>query len=134
MGVQVAACDSTGVILRAPLAPNISHCATVFGGSASAVAILAGWTQLHFTLREAGIAERIVIQRNQIEYLAPIAADFEAICPPLPAEALARLLNTFHRRGRARTEMTVELRCADQVAARFHGDYVAVRWAAGKKV
>jgi thioesterase domain-containing protein len=134
MGVRVAACDATGVILHAPLAPNINHRATVFGGSASAVAILAAWMQLHFTLRQAGIAERIVIQRNQIEYLAPIAADFEAVCPALPAEALARLLKTFHRRGRARTEMTVELRCADQVVAQFRGDYVAVRLAAGEKV
>ena len=134
MGVQVAACDPAGVILRAPLAPNINHRATVFGGSASAVAILAAWTQLHFTLRQAGIAERIVIQRNQIEYLAPIVADFEAVCPALPAEALARLLKTFRRRGRARTEMVVELRCADQVVARFRGDYVAVRLAAGERI
>jgi thioesterase domain-containing protein len=134
MGVRVAACDATGVVLHAPLAPNINHRATVFGGSASAVAILAAWTQLHFTLRQAGIAERIVIQRNQIEYLAPIAADFEAVCPALPAEALARLLKTFHRLGRARTAMSVELRCAGQVVARFHGDYVAVRLRAGEKV
>ena len=134
MGVRVAACDPTGVILRAPLAPNINHRATVFGGSASAVAILAAWTQLHFTLRQAGIAERIVIQRNQIEYLAPIVGDFEAVCPALPAPALARLLKMFHRLGRARTGMTVELRCADQVVARFHGDYVAVRLSAGEKV
>jgi len=134
MGVRVAACDSAGVILRTPLAPNINHRATVFGGSASAVAILAAWTQLHFTLRQAGIAERIVIQRNQIEYLAPIAGDFEAVCPPLPPEALARLLKTFHRLGRARTGMAVELRCADQVVARFHGDYVAVRLRAGEKI
>ena len=134
MGVRVTACDSAGVILRAPLAPNINHRATVFGGSASAVAILAAWAQLHFTLRQAGIAERIVIQRNQIEYLAPIPTDFEAVCPALPAEALARLLKTFHRLGRARTEMTVELRCAGQVVARFRGDYVAVRLAAGENV
>jgi thioesterase domain-containing protein len=134
MGVRVMACDSTGVVLRAPLAPNINHRATVFGGSASAVAILAAWAQLHFTLRQAGIAERIVIQRNQIEYLAPIPTDFEAVCPALPAEALARLLKTFHRLGRARTEMTVELRCAGQVVARFRGDYVAVRLAAGENV
>jgi thioesterase domain-containing protein len=134
MGVRVVACDPAGVVLRAPLAPNINHRATVFGGSASAVAILAAWTQLHFTLRQAGIVERIVIQRNQIEYLAPITADFEAVCPALPAAALARLLKTFHRLGRARTGMIVELRCAGKVVAQFHGDYVAVRLKADEKV
>jgi thioesterase domain-containing protein len=134
MGVQVIACEPTRVILRAPLAPNINHRATVFGGSASAVAILAAWTQLHFTLRQAGIAERIVIQRNQVEYLAPIATDFDAICPGLPADALARFLKTFHRLGRARTEMTAELHCGNQLVAKFRGDYVAVRLEAGEKV
>jgi hypothetical protein len=47
---------------------------------------------------------------------------------------MTALLKTFHRRGRARTEMTVELRCADRVVARFHGDYVAVRLSAGERV
>jgi len=44
MGVRVVACDESGVRLTAPLYPNINHRATVFGGSASAVAILAAWT------------------------------------------------------------------------------------------
>jgi thioesterase domain-containing protein len=41
MGVRVLGCDATGVRLEAPLAANINHRATVFGVSASAVAILA---------------------------------------------------------------------------------------------
>ena len=41
MQVSVAAVDADGVTLQAPLAPNINHRDTVFGGSASAVAILA---------------------------------------------------------------------------------------------
>jgi len=39
MGVRMIACDEHGVRLQAPLAANINHRATVFGGSASAVAI-----------------------------------------------------------------------------------------------
>jgi thioesterase domain-containing protein len=41
MQVSVDAVAADGVTLRAPLAPNINHRETVFGGSASAVAILA---------------------------------------------------------------------------------------------
>lgn len=43
MGVEVQEADWNGVTLRAPLAPNNNHRETVFGGSASAVAILAAW-------------------------------------------------------------------------------------------
>jgi thioesterase domain-containing protein len=43
MGVEVVMADWHAVTLRAPLAPTINHRKTVFGGSASAVAILAAW-------------------------------------------------------------------------------------------
>jgi thioesterase domain-containing protein len=41
MGVEVVEADWHSVTLRAPLAPNINHRETVFGGSASAVGIVA---------------------------------------------------------------------------------------------
>ncbi|MFB3040360.1 MAG: YiiD C-terminal domain-containing protein, partial [Candidatus Poribacteria bacterium] len=50
IGVKVVEADSAGVTLSAPLAPNINHRETVFGGSASAVAILAAWTLLYVRL------------------------------------------------------------------------------------
>ena len=39
--------------------------------SSAAVAILAAWTYLHVALRGSGVATRLVIQRNTIDYLAP---------------------------------------------------------------
>ena len=41
MGVEVRSLGEAGIELYAPLAPNTNHRDTVFGGSASAVAILA---------------------------------------------------------------------------------------------
>src|SRR5471030_1991704 len=78
MGVRVTACDETGVTLRAPLAPNINHRDTVFGGSASAVAILAAWSLLHTRMRGEGIAARLVIQSNTMDYALPILGEFTA--------------------------------------------------------
>jgi thioesterase domain-containing protein len=43
MRVGVVTVDAGTVVLRAPLEPNINHRETVFGGSASALAILAAW-------------------------------------------------------------------------------------------
>ncbi len=46
MAVEVRTASPAGVTLFAPLAPNINHRDTVFGGSASALAILAAWSAL----------------------------------------------------------------------------------------
>src|SRR4051812_32082283 len=127
MGVKVLACDASGLTLRSPLAPNINHRATVFGGSASAVAILAAWTWLHFALRTSGVSARLVIQRNSVEYLAPITGDFEAQSPALPAEQWTRFLRTFQRHGRARAEMNAMISCEGLMCATFQGDFVATR-------
>jgi thioesterase domain-containing protein len=127
MGVRVVGCDAEVVRLTAPLEPNINHRATVFGGSASAVAILAAWTYLHATLRGADLATRLVIQRNTIEYLAPITGDFEAVCPALPAAEMERFVRTVRRHGRARITVGAGLFCGGLRTAAFSGDYVAVR-------
>ncbi|MEM6800756.1 MAG: YiiD C-terminal domain-containing protein, partial [Bacteroidota bacterium] len=73
--------DENGITLKAPLIPNINHRSTVFGGSVSALAILAGWTLVHVNLQGLSLSSRIVIQRNSIEYLQPIDGDFIAVCP-----------------------------------------------------
>ena len=127
MGIMVVACDAAGATLRAPLAPNINHRATVFGGSASAAAILAAWTYLHFALRAAGQPARLVIQHNTMDYLAPIATVFEARCPALPAAALDRFLRTLQRHGKARVTLPAVLLCEGRKVAAFSGDYVAAK-------
>ena len=127
MGVRVAACDAEGVTLRAPLAPNINHHSTAFGGSTSALAILSAWTWLHFALRAAGHASRLVIQRNTVDYLAPVTRDFEARCTGLPAAEFEEFLRTLDRYGKARAKLTAELTCDGTKVAAFAGDYVASR-------
>lgn len=127
MGVHVVACDASGATLRAPLKPNVNHRATVFGGSASAVAILAGWTWLTFALRSAHETAQLVIQSNSMEYLAPIASDFQARCDAPDHAAFGRFLATLKRRTRARIEVHTVLTCGRQRVAEFSGQYVAVR-------
>ena len=78
MGVSVLQVTADSVTLQAPLEPNINHRHTVFGGSAAALAILAGWGLLHLRLRSEGIAGRLVIQRNTMEYERPITGAFTA--------------------------------------------------------
>jgi thioesterase domain-containing protein len=127
MGVRVVSCGRDGVTLAAALAPNINHRATAFGGSISAVAILAAWAWLHIALREAKLTPRLVIQRNCVEYIAPIGGDFEARCGGLAPNAFERFTQSLRRVGKARVTLAAEVIFAGKIAATFEGDYVALR-------
>ena len=126
MRVAVVAVEASGVTLAAPLAPNINHRDTLFGGSASAVAILAAWSLLHTRVRAEGVAARLVIQSNAMEYLLPIAGDFTARSALAEPDQWPRFMRTFARMGRARLRVTAELESDGQVAARLSGEFVAL--------
>ena len=126
MQTRVLEVGSDGVLLAAPLAPNINHRETVFGGSASALAILAGWSLVHLRLVEAGVASRVVIQRNTIEYGAPILGDFTARSSFTDPGRWGEFLKVLERRGRARIGVSCALECDGVEAGRFEGDFVAL--------
>jgi thioesterase domain-containing protein len=126
MGLSVVAVTADAVVLQAPLAPNINHRATVFGGSAGALALLAGWALLHVRLHGEGIASRLVIQRNTMEFQRPIAAQFSAHSSLLQPERWADFTRMLARKGRARITVLALLRSADQVVGRFTGEFVAL--------
>lgn len=131
MGVEVVEATAQGVRLAAPLAPNINHRETVFGGSASALAILAAWALLTLRLREEGINGRVVIQRNSMQYLRPIAGHFSATAVVPDVATWQRFTNTLRRRGRARITLTAALNYQGEKAGEFEGDFVAVAVNAG---
>ena len=118
--------DERGVVLEAPLAPNLNHRATAFGGSVAAQAILAGWALVHLTLDRDGVVARTVIQKSDVAYLEPIEEDFQAHAAPVPDAAWRRFRRTLDRFGRARLRVQVEVRCRATVVARLRGEYVAL--------
>jgi thioesterase domain-containing protein len=126
MGVTVVSVGQDALLLGAPLAPNINHRETVFGGSASALAMLAGWGLLHVRLQDAGMSARLVIQRNHMEYERPIAGDFTARASLGEAGAWPKFRAALERRGKARVTVAALVSCADGIAGRFSGEFVAV--------
>lgn len=125
VSVEVASADR--IVLRAPLEPNINHRDTVFGGSASALAILSGWALVHVRLRHRALSpRRIVIQRNQMEYLRPIDGPFRAACGAPTDEDWSRFLRTLDRRDVGRVALDATLEAGDELAGRFQGEYVAM--------
>ena len=78
MGVKVEAASDNAVTLSAPLKPNINHRDTVFGGSASAVAILSAWTLLYVRLNRARISVGVALHCNG-EQVGELEGDFVAL-------------------------------------------------------
>lgn len=127
LGARVLEATPQRVRLHAPLAPNLNHRQTAFGGSLAALAILAGWGMLWVRLRELTVGPRIVIHSNSLSYLAPAEEDFEATCLTPASEAWSRFLRTLTQRGRARIELHVQVHAQDELVAEFSGKYVVLR-------
>ena len=125
LGVTVVRADAGGVELRAPLAANINHRSTVFGGSAISVAILAAWTLVHLRTMELG-RYRVVIRRSEMDFRAPIEGDFSATCSP-PPDVLARFTRSLERHRTTRVDLTARVSSGDIEAGSFAGSYVAIR-------
>lgn len=126
MGVAVVTATPDGVTLSAPLAPNINHRETVFGGSASAVALLAAWSLLYVGLQHEGIRSRVVVQRNTTDYKQPISGDFTATALIDDASLWRRFIHMLQRKGRARITVTVRLHCKGLEVGQLSGDFVAL--------
>jgi|TARA_B100000959_G_scaffold273210_1_gene323488 thioesterase domain-containing protein len=127
MEARVITCDDTGVRLAAPLAPNINHRGTVFGGSASAVAMLCGWALVHARIADLPFDTGLVIRRQQMEFDHPIDGDFQAWCAMPEREVLQRFDTDLADQGKSRVELAVQLHVGERCAATFTGVYVALK-------
>lgn len=107
MGTKVLSWQNHQLQLEFPLAPNINHQASMFGGSMYCAAVLAGWGWLHLALREVGIdSTHIVVQSGQIDYPRPILHEQIIACCAAPdSKAWQRFLTTFERHGKARLQL-----------------------------
>ena len=126
MAVEVRAAEADGVELYAPLAPNINHRDTVFGGSASAVAILAAWSALLVRMRAEGLEARLVIRRNTMSYDRPITSGFTARAGPPDAAAWAKLTATLRRGRPARVHVGAKLECGGETVGEFDGEFAVL--------
>lgn len=127
MGLRVRAWDNHCLRLDVPLAPNVNHKSTMFGGSLYCAAVLAGWGWLHLRLGEAGLSGgHIVIQQGQIDYPLPVAGDALAVCENIDEALWQRFLKTYRRHGRARLQLQTQVLDGERCAVTFSGQYVVV--------
>lgn len=130
MGMQVISWQNHQLRLHLPLAQNINHKSTLFGGSLYCGAVLAGWGWLYLRLKEAGIADgHIVIQEGQISYPLPVKGDAVAICDAPDDATWDRFVKIYQRYGRTRLALNTRIvvEGSEALAVTFVGQYVLHR-------
>ena len=126
LGASISAYDGSSLTVAAPLAENLNHRQSAFGGSLSAIAILSGWALLFVKLRELGIPTRLVIQKTEFDFLAPVVDDFESTSVLPIADKYDRFLKMLQKKGRARMVVESDVTCDGQLCGKHVGTFVAV--------
>ena len=130
MGLTVLDWQQQRLRLQLPLAANVNHKSTMFGGSLYCGAVLVGWGWLHMRLREAGINDgHIVIQEGNISYPLPVTGAAIAVCEAPEEKVWQRFVSTYQRYGRARLSLHTRIFNEDKEtpAVEFDGQYVLHR-------
>ena len=130
MALAVERLDGEGIVLAAPLEPNINDKGTAFGGALVSLMILAGWSLPRLLLRRAGRQADLVIGRCEVRFVAPVKGPMRAECTwPDPGEC-RKFLDDLERKGRASLALMPRLRAVDagagEVAASLQARYAAL--------
>lgn len=126
MGIEVFTASKDKVILKAPFAKNINHKKTVFGGSLHAVATLSCWCWLHLHLKTLNPLD-IVITNSNVDYRAPVVADFEARCMQPEEDAWRQFTAMLQAKGKARIVLHAEIVQSGKLAVAFTGTFAAIK-------
>ncbi|MBU6470221.1 MAG: thioesterase domain-containing protein [Gammaproteobacteria bacterium] len=124
MQVRMDTCNAHGLTLSAPLAANLNHEGTAFGGSLDSLAMLACWG-LVWLLLEPGPAAHIVVAESRMQFLRPVTDTLMAHCTLPEAAARQTFLKTLERRNKARITLHVRMLQQQILCARFSGNFVA---------
>ncbi len=124
MQVRVEKSSTDSVLLSAPLAPNINHKKTAFGGSVHSAAVLSCWALVTETVRDLNV-EYVVIQDSSIDYVSPVTTDFMAESAWATAGEREKFIETLAKKGLARARLTAEVRTSSGVCAKLTGRFAA---------
>ncbi len=125
MGLTVRHLSADAITVCAPLAPNMNHKSTAFGGSIYSVTVLTGWGLLYSLLSDETRDAHIVIFESNILFHLPVKEDFCAVCRIPETRAVERFLRVFRKKGRAKIKLLVQIITDDGIAVSFQGTYVA---------
>ncbi len=121
MGVSVFDYDGETLTITAPLAANINHQHSAFGGSLFAVAALAGWGLMQLKLSELLLDCNTVVMGGEVAYHRPVYDDLQCSVK-LPAGSAA-MFETLANEGTVQMELSSSILANDKPAMQLSGRY-----------
>jgi len=127
MEVNVAEQNGTELILEAPLAANINHLGTAFGGSLHALPTLACYAMLWTILRDAEIDGHVVVKHSEAHYRQPVKGRLRAKCSRPSKTIVAQFMSDLRRNKKARMDLeSIVEGEPGKPAVEFQGTFVAL--------
>lgn len=127
MGIRVIETGPRQLILEAPLAPNVNHLGTVFGGALHTLPTLACYAALWTLLIEGGVDGHVIVKQSHARYRQPVRGTFRAVCERPAPELARRFLDDLRRFKKARMDLASVVEGSDgKNAVEFCGSFVAV--------
>lgn len=127
MSIRVIETGPHRLVLEAPLAPNINHLGTVFGGALHTLPTLACYATLWTLLREGGLDGHVVVKQSHAHYRQPVRDTFRATCQRPPAKLITEFMDNLRRHKKARMELQSVVDGTDgKPAVEFTGTFVAL--------
>lgn len=122
MEVQVQQVDDTHMELTCALNKNYNHIGSAFGGSLSALMILAAYCRLFHIMGGEG---HVVVKKNAAEFFKPVHEDLKAVCLTPSSPDVEQFMKLYTNKGRGRLTLVSEIRLKDgTVAARMESEFV----------
>jgi thioesterase domain-containing protein len=113
------------VHMKAGLAGNTNHKGTAFGGSLYVLAVLSAYSLVYLGVHVEGVdTNNVVIQHGEIEYLAPVVADFEIVCEHVRPEIERKFFSALARWNKVRETFVARIECNGVLCARLTSVFV----------
>ena len=125
MGVKVESYDGQTLVLVAPLASNINHQGSAFGGSLFSLSALVGWGIIQLKLGELGINANAVLAGSEVSYQKPVFDRLLCRCT-LPEE-YPHFMDKLASEGKASIKLQAEILLASVPAMIFKGKFVVLK-------
>lgn len=127
MGIEVQKLSSNEVELKAPIALNVNHRRSAFGGSVDSLFLTAGWSYIRLVVDHFDPLPTIVGSKSQTTFQRPITQDFIARLVIPSKREVDKFLEAYQRFGKARITLDANIENNGKTYAVFKGDYVVVK-------
>lgn len=126
MDVHVLEASPRKVILSSPLAPNINHKKTAFGGSLHAIATMSCWALAFINFNRLKAKADLVIAESHVLYLRPVTQDI--LCTSLLEDSNSwnRFEKGFLKFGKSRLALQAKIFQDGHLAVEYNGQFAAV--------